>query len=195
MRKRTFGYLLAASILCVGIMIPGTGSAGPQKYQCSQPQQKGVCVKAVLVDLEIDCWTNEARRPQCKATAKAGSVAKYPGPGNGPAYTLWEVRATGSKSFSAAAIGEVWVPRHEFIYGDAKEVPANGSEVTNVRKVSTPEVTGPQYGCLKFRATFQVQAEVLDTDPYYAPDEDAQYAYAEHKHSIGPETYCVFQVP
>jgi hypothetical protein len=194
-KKKTFGYMLAASILCIGIMIPGTGSADPQKYQCSQYQQKGVCVKAALVDLDIDCWTNESRRPQCKATAKAGSVAKYPGPGNGPAYTLWEVRASASRFFATTGIGDLWIPRHEYSYGDAKEVPMDGSEVTNVRKVSTPELTGPRYGCIKFRATFRVDAEALDTDPYNVPDEDAQYANAEHTHSIGPETYCVFQVP
>jgi hypothetical protein len=202
MKNRMITNGLILSALCIAVSVPGVGWTDPKPFSCSpvSTTEGGVCVKALLNELDIICSTNSEGRPQCWATAKAGAAAKEIGAGGVPPapcagalgcdYYLFEYEV------STAAI------RHTKIQGSGRfrfpgrvafgasywpggSVPEDGTVVTRTEEVRTPVMFGPAGGCLTFSGSFSVTTyarQGLISAPVIAA--------SSHYHGIGPRKYC-----
>ena len=205
-RNRMFGYVLVVSLLCIGIMIPGVGSADTKKFSCNDTMvKKGVCVKAILNTLDIKCVTTSDGRPKCWAKASAGAAAKQ-SPIEEPDPLTSGYSATFSydiKAFAGNSLirGSLFIGGRQFTrtamdprsvrsahYSNGGDMPYDGTTSTLTEQVRTPEITGPVGGCVnRFVATFRVHA-FAHRGPIGLPGETAS---SEHNHGVGPRTYCV----
>lgn len=191
-------FALASCIAMMALLAPTAANAGHAQSRCAntpgfvvysdRPVQH--CVRAIVEDINLFCFTNTRNQPQCGATARVGAVGSVDR-ATADAFVIpyLRFRAISSIYKTPPPVGpySISIPKFQFAsMQDTDNYSFASSPYTMVQRYGTAHVNGPAGGCLAVTVGFTV---IADTG-WGAFGGVAPVVSSYHSHGAKSKTYC-----